>query len=416
MKKNNNFMIIGMLFMTSMLAELYFLLEFRENIALILGGGAIVLLTTYLLFAWFQEYLVEKKDVKINEGNEIGGKSIDTSLIEEILKFQKASYLTMHQMIDYDKSKDKKWEEELEIFKEEIIEAENNAAKLVAKYHREDIKYIIKNLKEASSKIAISIERIAEKSTVQEITDGVSQSLQTLEGTVKEIEILLEKGEFAAKRENQPVTETSDDLYAEERKLNSVKEEQLKESKIETGSHKVLTEEINNDEINSDKIKNNEIKTEDINNGEVKYEAINNNIILDKEIDEVIESNETEEIENNIQVNNKDIEKELEKKPIKELKEPKEADQNKPMSPEEIAAMIASMDSGNGAKEEKEAEKKEQTTQKLAEEVKQSKPETNNTANATNNESVKVPEAPKDADPNKQMSPEEIAALFASMK
>lgn len=367
MKKNNNFMIIGMLFVASMLVEVYFLLEFRENIALILGAGVIVLLTTYLLFAWFQEYLVEKKYVKNDEGN---GELIDTTLIEEILKFQKASYLTMHQMIDYEKSKDTKWKEELEIFKEEIIQAENNAAKLVAKYHREDIKYIIKNLKEASTKIAVSIERIAEKSTVQEIKDGVSQSLQHLEGTVKEIEALLEKGEFAAKRDNQLSTEISGDLDVEEKKLNSINAEQLKESKVENESGKNITEEINND-----KIKNNETKTDDI----------DSNKILDKESDTVIEGNEKEE-----------------------------ADQNRPMSPEEIAAMIASTDSESEA--EKEVEKKEIAAQEPIQEIKEPKPEINSTINIQNNEPVKVMEAQKDADPNKQMSPEEIAALFASMK
>lgn len=347
MKKNYNFMVIGVLFMASIITELYFLLEFRDNITLIASGGIIVLLTTYLLFDWFYEAQYNTRDSNKEEGNP----KLNNKLLEDILKFEKASYLTLHQLIDSDNEKYEEFLEQLEIYKEEIIEGENNAARLEAKYHREDIKYITKNIKSSSSKIAASIEKIAERSTVQEIIDGVTQSITDLEETVQNIKKLLERG-VVIQNEYEGDKETKENI------------DKIEELRVKSSS--------SNNYLDSD-----EVKADAIQKVDLQEKEIDNN--LEAMPSEILEKAENEEnvIDNNT-ITNKEVNKEGEI-------EKQEENPNRQMSAEEIAAMFAN-----------ESEKKE-----------------------TDNNSISIKkeqeEKPKE-DPNKQMSAEEIAALFASMK
>ena len=195
MKKKNNFMIIGMLFMASIILELYFLLEFRDTVSLIVGGGAIVLLTTYLLLDWIQTYFMSKSTIPEQNTDAFSIQSglADNKLLEELVKIQKACYIVLCQMKELNREEQKELLEVLEIYKEQIIEVEENATKLVVKYHREDIKCMIVNIKESASKIASSIERIATKSNVPDIVDGVGQSIENLEFTISRIEELLKQ-------------------------------------------------------------------------------------------------------------------------------------------------------------------------------------------------------------------------------
>lgn len=313
MKKNYNFMVIGVLFMASIITELYFLLEFRDNITLIASGGIIVLLTTYLLFDWFYEARYNTRDSNKEEGNP----KLNNKLLEDILKFEKASYLTLHQLIDSDNEKYEEFLEQLEIYKEEIIEGENNAAKLEAKYHREDIKYITKNIKSSSSKIAASIEKIAEKSTVQEIIDGVTQSITDLEAIVQNIEKLLERG-VVIQNEYEGDKETKENI------------DKIEEPRAKSSS-------------SNNYLDNEEVKAEAIQKVDFQEKEIDNN--LEAMPSEILEKAESKEniIDNNAIIN-KEVNKEgeVEKQEEKPKEKPKE-DQNKQMSAEEIAALFASM-------------------------------------------------------------------------
>lgn len=183
--------------MASIIMELYFLLEFRHMPLIIVGGGVVVLGTTYLLLDFIQEQLLLKK--KEEEQEKI-------------------------RVLDA-----------MEILKDEIIEAQTSETKMVIKYHREDIKYMIVSIKEATDKLMEHLEELEKKAEVVDSVTTVGERVKDVEGALEGIGEVLKQDRYLLEK----ISKLQEENIALENEILNKKKEQNKK-----GNHQMSPEEI----------------------------------------------------------------------------------------------------------------------------------------------------------------------------
>ena len=149
MKKGNGVIYFLLLFIASLLAELYCMLQFRNDYITIIGVGIVTLIAAYLVMdgikGWWTRYLNDRDDMQ---------RVIQDELLEQLderikdsAKLQKALYVTVKKMFPVlEEEKD-----QIAAIKGEIVsdlsESQITAAKLIIKYNREDNRREVKAAK-----------------------------------------------------------------------------------------------------------------------------------------------------------------------------------------------------------------------------------------------------------------------------
>lgn len=123
MKKENRVVIFGVLFLAAFLAEMYAFIQFRSEIPVIIGVAVFVLFTAYLFFDQVMDIFCNKRSEEKMQLEE---------RLREIEKVQKAIY-----MVNRNSSQAIETSAQMQ---KELGEVINRAAKLIAKYNRQDIK------------------------------------------------------------------------------------------------------------------------------------------------------------------------------------------------------------------------------------------------------------------------------------
>lgn len=292
-KKGNQLGLYSVFFIASVLTELYCLLQFRDDYIVVIGIGAVVLIATYLLMDSFcSEYGLngkgrtkdkeEQEDAIEELRNKKGLKQL-LERVEEIGKIQKALYVS-----------NKKIEESLT---KEIQQLSNNmvkVGKLVTKYNQQDTKALFQLEKDTKEDINNQLEQLIDLlNTINHLFS--SGAISSFSAPTADEEIII-------KQNNESEIE-----------LNNLDQELEKVQEIDNMVNK-MTEEPKE-----------ELKTEP--EMELKEEEL-----LPEDIEGLFAA--------------AGIESDSEEKETKE--EPSVSfnlgdDPNKPMTPEEIAAFISSM-------------------------------------------------------------------------
>lgn len=92
MKKGNSFIYFGMFFVVSFIAEIYCLLEYREDMVNIIGVGIVLLIATYLWLDTIQSTFIKEVE------------QIDNK-VKNVEKLQKAIYVLIKRLNTEEKEK-----------------------------------------------------------------------------------------------------------------------------------------------------------------------------------------------------------------------------------------------------------------------------------------------------------------------
>lgn len=400
MKKGNGVIYFLLLFIASLLAELYCMLQFRNDYITIIGVGIVTLIAAYLVMdgikGWWTRYLNDRDDMQ---------RVIQDELLEQLderikdsAKLQKALYVTVKKMFPVlEEEKD-----QIAAIKGEIVsdlsESQITAAKLIIKYNREDNRRMESTQKEMQEDMQKELERIgtlidtwknSEKGSKEngsvdlaplmsiinqnnsdmkrEVSDGfrsVDDGLDELKDAMASLEQVMSS--VSLREEEQPARKPR--TTRKRAKVAGKQEEKKQEESAQAES------------VQPDPV----IEEARAGAGQMVQEAA---AAVVKELESLPEPSVEEsapELPVEEPVPEPSVE-EAEPEPAVDLSDP-----NKQLSPDEIAALFASAGSG-------------------ATEVTASEPEPQ-----PEPEPEPAPE-PEPVDPNKPMSPEEIAALFASM-
>jgi len=390
-RRRTNLILSSLALIAALLAEAYCFLEFRQDVLMVLGTAVIVLVTAFLTLdsalAMMGNMAGKKQDNELDETTQQL-----LARMEQLEKVQKASYVLLK----------KTAQEQQELLVKSLKAQEQTtakSAKLVAKYHREDAESMTSVLRELVAKPKFDETRIlqavdADFQSVNTRLDKLVSSMAGLEGKV---------GSIASRPVAAPVmmsqqAETMPVFVAAEQQEAAVSIEELP-----------ATSEPTPEPIS-----------------EIEFDAESEYI---PETEFVSEPEVVSEIES-----------EPEPEPIPEPEpEPAPApdlgDPNKMMSPDDIAALLASMggdDAAAAAEPEPEPipEPEPAPAPDLGDPNKMMSPDDiaallasmggDDAAAAAEPEPEPIPEpepapAPDLGDPNKMMSPDDIAALLASM-
>lgn len=422
MKKKNNIILYGLLFLASILVETHCLLQFGNDLIVIAGVGLVVLITAYLFMdGLLSTYAAvkEEKEQKLDERLQTISTAIEEKL-RELETLQKAIYVVTKNNTSVIGAGFKDEESSRRDISAQLQEAQVKAAKMISKYNREDTKNLAAVYKQQSMELLNAWNKGMEDISEQlEIMNSSGRGNGSLMDVAKITDCLnynsdgmklKVEGGFELMEGN--LSEIRDTLVEIQSRLNHM------DSNVRMPEAAVLeaaqeTEEGSTaDKGRDERIPGNLIlPEEEIGASVPEAAAAAEDIRLDvpKEFagGDMIESAEAEEIE------------------------PKEtaaaeSDPNKPMSPEEIEALIASVSAEKTPVIEM-PEEEEPVTAGNSEDIdtnKQMSAEEIAKMFAAAEAGQKMPEVEsvqpaeiidEPRDQNKQLSPEEIAALFASI-
>lgn len=479
MKKDNNILYLGILFLASLLVELYAFLQFRDDTIVIIGTTVIVLVMAYLFWDSVYNKIISYK-IQEKEENE--------ARWTELEKLQKAIYMANRNSAKIAEENIDLQKKQADTFLEAIKNIQLQASKFVAKHSREDIKNLvisqqeefkkleaicqeeIKNLvsteqeeiqkllksiediRDANLEIAASFGKEEESSTnrgaaaydVAAITDAISRNGESVrfkvEGGFELVEADLSEirdqfTEFykdwkTGKKEKDMIADTStatwkEEVVSEELELKKVKDEVIpKEPELKKVEDEVIPEEPELKEVED------EVVPEEVELKEVEDEVIPEEAELKKVKDEVIlEEPELKEIEDEVILEESELKEILGKPESKEFNiDMEEASQNESeddvnmLSSEELEAIMSSLMSEENISDEEKTKKEDNIGQEQVEEKQiddilyQQEIDTSvSSVEEISNETIEKQKPVIPVDPNKPLSPEEVAALIASM-
>lgn len=355
-----------LLFAFVMLAELYAMINFPDMYLGIVGLALIDIVCLYTVINGV--FTIREVENSRNEEQ-----------YDSVFKSEKASYLMQRKYFEEIEDRLNYLEKASKIPTEEIVNAQKGIAKVIINRSRENTEALIGSNDQVMEQFAQLSDSIADITklltaykdeivTEQKNSEGVFEQniqvkVQDLMLQIKDMELRLnqEIGKVQTVSIQQPVAPVAP-AYIPQPEVNA-KVEAVEEQPTEEPAQEV------DSELDVDNLSDSELDVDDV--------------IADLDIpmeEELIPETVEEE----------------EKPAMPDLSDP-----NKKMSPDEIAALFANM-SGDDSKKEEEPEVVEQPVEE-AEPVEEKA------------EEEAKPEMPDLSDPNKTLSPDEIAALFSNM-
>lgn len=412
-----------LLFAFVMLAELYAMINFPDMYLGIVGLALIDIVCLYTVINGV--FTIREVESSRNEEQ-----------YDSVFKSEKASYLMQRKYFEEIEDRLNYLEKASKIPTEEIVNAQKGIAKVIINRNRENTEALIgsndqvmEQFEQLSNSIADITKLLTaykdEVVTEQKNSEGafeqnVQVKVQDLMLQIKDMELRLnqEIGKIQTVSIQQPVTPLAS-AYIPQPEINAkveAVEEQLTEaeSSILDESQDMVdmpTEEPAQEvdsELDVDSLSDSELNVddvadiEDVSNIEDVSDLDDLNIDIPDDLE--IDGTDLENVDDVIADLDIPMEEDLIPETVEEEEKPAMpdlSDPNKKMSPDEIAALFANM-SGDDSKKEEEpevveqpAEEPESVEEKAEEEAK--------------------PEMPDLSDPNKTLSPDEIAALFSNM-
>jgi len=486
MKKDNSILYFGVFFAASILAEIYCILE-KINI---IGVSIVIAIATYLLLD-----AIRNEKIRYNEKLErYFGERLDG-----IEKVQKALYVQTKKNSESIEEKLDQINQNRKVEAESIIDTQNKAAKIVVKYVREDIKKASAINKAGCEKIAATMHQSADKiieernksnfdsnELIKSIDSNFSNLIDRMENRMRDIEkecIKLEQisdnlrlDVKSLSMNAQPMQDSvsfktpvqqnqaeevvihgiesgNEDIsmLGEAEKDANKKDSKSKESKPKVAKSKsaksIETEPIETEQIEAEQIEVEQIEVEQIEVEQIEVEPIeaeqnqadtndelnllNQDNLIDlgfakeeaapaREAEPIIptidETQKKEVFESNKQLSadeisalfaaaaeETEISNEMEEQIDDIVVEKKDNNPNRQLSADEIAAMFATLDDSN-----------DNSVDNVIETEKIEDKDLSDSKSAEDDKKKEMPTFDM-SDPNKQLSAEEIAALFASM-
>ncbi len=396
-----------LLFAFVMSAELYAMINFPDMYLGIVGLAAIDLVCLYVVINGLFT-LREMKDARNEEQ------------YDSVFKSEKASYLMLKKYFEEFEDKLNYLEKASKVPTEEIVNAQKGIAKVIINRSRENTEALINSNDQVMEQFTQCSDTIADitklltaykeeivseqKKTEDASEQSIQVKMQDLVIQMKDMELRLNQAinQIQKVSYQQPVVTA----YAPQPQANVVQSEMS-----------AVTENLSDIDLGLDGLSN-DFKTDisdgldmdDLNVDVADLDAAED-VLADLDIPEVEEVVDEPTVQPELSeekpiVEEKPVEPEpmieeppvAEEKPAEEEKPPMPdlSDPNRTMSPDEIAALFANMSDDTPKEEEKPVEPEPIVEEKPAEEEK--------------------PPMPDLSDPNKTLSPDEIAALFANMQ
>ena len=427
-----------LLFAFVMSAELYAMINYSKMYLVIAGLAVIDLVCLYVvingLFA-----LREMKDARNEEQ------------YDSVFKSEKASYLMLKKYFEEIEDKLNYLEKAAKVPTEEIVNAQKGIAKVIINRNRENTEALINSneqvmeqFTECSSTIAditkllsaYKDEIVSEQKKTEEVNEqSIQVKMQDLLIQMKDMELRLNQAINQIQKVNyqqpmvaptyiqqpqvnvaQPEAKPVENVQPEIKAVEKVEAETMSEPDLgvdmsvlensdEVGSLDVASDMGSPDVPDSLDVDASGLDIPDDLNPDAADLAAAEDVLADLEIPEVneeptITTRQTSEPEPVVEASVPVEPEPTVEEPVAEEKPPMPdlSDPNKKMSPDEIAALFANM-SGDAPKEEVKEEPKPVEPEPVVEEP----------------VAEEKPPMPNLSDPNKTMSPDEIAALFANM-
>ncbi len=350
---------MGMISVTAILAWIYCVLEFRSQIAYVIGISVVLIVAVYALLFTISDLRISREEKLQNYISEtiasavakLSEKEQDNTDLERLVK---ASYVQLRKtntiLSQMSENNTLNYSQSLEVYsdltssmKDLVSTSVNKAVKVVVKYNQDNNDKLVDAIAGLNSNL-----------------DFLTSQLDSIKSEISTLKLKVESGEMAVT--NTQVTESAI-LETQEANISS---------QINADEQKTITQEIP---------ENASVAEEAPDLASFFDEFVGEEIVPDEhDVADVIpfpvpEEQATEEEEAPVSVT--------------------DFDPNRPMTPEEIEALFASMAGGSSPAAEEPAPEPEPIPEPVAEE----------------------PVAPPvDSDPNRPLSPDEIAALFASMQ
>jgi AAA ATPase containing von Willebrand factor type A (vWA) domain len=379
--------------MAALIIEAYCLLEFRDDMITVMGVGIVLLISAYLLM----------DSIKACYNSEM--KKIDEK-INLFAKLQKALYVTAKKQIDLmeQDNQDETIHEMIDVLNH-IKEEESKLTKILIKYNREDTKYIVAKNRADAEKVVHAIQQLSSKmadeiSVVSKGVSAVNQGLETANQNILSKMDEIKFTEIVKEQETkvEPAYSAEDNLTWQE-DIQPEDENQKEDEHVIAEETAQLEEEDTIEDIIHEEVIPEEDTIEEMMNEEILPES--ESIIT--EVDSQPESEESVIIEEEIQPEDEntivDEAAQLEENDVMALDDSFMASESIDLSEynllEDDNAVTENIEETQIKNDATEVEmKKEEMVQEEAP-----------TATA-----VETP-----VDPNKPLSPDEIAALFASI-
>lgn len=422
MKKKNNIILYGLFFLASILVETHCLLQFGNDLIVIAGVGLVVLIAAYLFMdGLLSTYAAvkEEKEQKLDEHLQTISTAIEEKL-RELETLQKAIYVVTKNNTSVIGTGFKDEESSRREISGQLQEAQVKAAKMISRYNREDMKNLAAVYKQQSQELLNAWNKGMEDISGQlENMDSSGRGNGSLMDVAKITDCLNYnsdgmklKVEGGFELMEGSLSEIRDTLVEIQSRLNHMDiNVRMPETAVLEAAQE--TEEGSTaDKGRDERISGDLVLPEEIAASVPEEAAEGIRMAVPKELagGDMIEAAEAEE------------------------EEPKEttaaeSDPNKPMSPEEIEALIASVSAEKTPviempKEEETVTADNNVDIDTIDTNKQMSAEEIAKMFAAAEAGQKMPEVEialpaenidESRDQNKQLSPEEIAALFASI-
>ena len=405
-----------LLFAFVMSAEMYAMINFPDMYLGIVGLAAVDLVCLYVVINGLFT-LRESKDARNEEQ------------YDSVFKSEKASYLMLKKYFEEIEDKLNYLEKASKVPTEEIINAQKGIAKVIINRSRENTEalmnsndQVMEQFTECSDAVAnitkllgaYKDEIVSEQKKTEDVNEqSIQVKMQDLVIQMKDMELRLNQAinQIQKVSYHQPVVAST---YVPQPQTNVVPSNiRTTEESLQPEVHTELSNELN---VDASEVENLDIPdeldvdaTDDL-NVDVADLDVAEDALADLDIPEFTEQSEDEPTAQPELSEEKPTEPEpmTEEQPVAEEKPPMSdlSDPNKKMNPDEIAALFANM-SGEVPKEEVKEESKAAEpaiTMEQAPEIVEEKPI-----------EEEQPPMPDLSDPNKKMSPDEIAALFANV-
>lgn len=361
---------MGMISLTLLLAWIYCLVEYRGELVYMIGVSVILIASVYmmLIFVVDLKYLKdEANQAKIDEAVEKLKETQAATDTEELERLVKALYVQVRKSNTALSTSFDMNAQSSEELKTAFTDSINKLAKVVVKYNQSSSESTVAAITEAGAKLSDTYEQL------ESMTMGINSISSGVNGV------------------NEKMSDMTDQVSGIAGKLDGINGgiviNETAEAKEEK---KVISAEEQIDMFGGI----------GLNQGDI-------DMLVNGGDEPELEEEETVEpvMEEPVASESVDIEETV--SPV--IAEP--ADPNKPMSPDDIAALIASMDGGASASETAEEENEADVIPFPGAGVQ----EDSAAAESVEIEEAVSPAIAEPADPNKPMSPDEIAALFASV-
>lgn len=335
MNTGNRFSIPGLFFMAACILEGYFLLEYRSIPALIAVGGVLVLAAAYVFMNVLWSEYENRRAAKWQEQQDFIQNRIEEKW-KEMEKIQKAMYVVtkhfaddMQEGMEHIKAELEAGHKLSEQHMEEVLKSGENGVKLLIKYNRMDAKKIAG----------------FHKKEYETITDAIQNNTETLEQSLKENRTAIQNMKASSPvvttvpiEEAVPAGEQTSQPEIEESVLNMTEETVSETIGTETAMEGMAGD-IPAQEKAFETVA--EMEIPNIETIETPTEIVMDEVELPEDLS--MKSEEEVELESEAVMEPKMIE---ESEPIVEaeaIADPVIEDPNKMMSPDDIAALLASM-------------------------------------------------------------------------